>query len=770
MNSEDILKAIDAEFQALYKAESWILGFDEFLNLFMHQPYTVGRNAAQVLVDAIDHFGKYEVQAPGGTLTRYRIFDAERDDGRNRLCGQEQAAYNLIRHLRIFAESKVDKLILLHGPNGSSKSTLVKLLARALERYTGLPEGHTYTFRFLFEGRNTEERLGFARGSASGKGASIKPAEKTGGFNSLAHEPEDRIAFKIESVMREHPLLLLPRDHRRHVIDAALQAAKKAGRYKPHFERVKSPYLWDGELSGRSHQIVDALLKSYEGNLSKVLAHVQVVRWTASRRYREGIVTIEPQQSVDAGVRVMDLDMGSDIPPALQGMRLIDIVGELADGAGGLVEYTDIFKRPMEMNKYLLQTIEEGMVSLPSALQPLNAVLIASANEKYLEAFKKAPDFPSYKGRVELVMVPYLLQWRTEMLIYQDYVRSLNISCAPHTLETAAQLAVLTRLRRPDPDHYAAGLKNAIDSLSPFEKMMLYDAGATPQRLSSEEARLLVTSREGLYHEFDNDYISFEGFEGAAFEGRFGLSAREIRMILADAYQATLGRLVTPKDVLDRFAEMLKHKSVYLFLQVEPQGKYFDHMANLREVRRRWLQAVLDELFRASGLVKPGEFERVLENYIGHVRAHVSGAKYKNPQTGALEPPNKKVFERVEQQLGVKEDSDSYRRSLLQRAAAWKLDHPESELVVPAVFPDLIKQLRVASLQAQFAILEPALRGILVLEDPAAFNSLPEAPRILARTTYDAMLRDFQYDGYAARQVASLVLSEGPDLLKSLVE
>jgi hypothetical protein len=107
---------------------------------------------------------------------------------------------------------------------------------------------------------------------------------------------------------------------------------------------------------------------------------------------------------------------------------------------------------------------------------------------------------------------------------------------------------------------------------------------------------------------------------------------------------------------------------------------------------------------------------------------------------------------------------------LLQRAAAWKLDHPEGDLLIPAVFPDLVKQLRVAALQSQYAILEPALRGMLVLEDETALNSLPEAPRSLARSTFQIMIDEFKYDDYAVRQIASLVLAEGPELLKTLVE
>ena len=45
----------------------------------------------------------------------------------------------------------VDKLILLHGPNGSAKTSLVAASASArLERYSRKPEGALYRFNWVF--------------------------------------------------------------------------------------------------------------------------------------------------------------------------------------------------------------------------------------------------------------------------------------------------------------------------------------------------------------------------------------------------------------------------------------------------------------------------------------------------------------------------------------------------------------------------------------------------------------------------------------------
>ena len=53
---------------------------------------------------------------------------------------------------------------------------------------------------------------------------------------------------------------------------------------------------------------------------------------------------------------------------------------------------------------------------MPNFRAHLDLVLSGSANEKQLNMFKRTPDFSSFKGRLALVRVPYLLQYSKEPL------------------------------------------------------------------------------------------------------------------------------------------------------------------------------------------------------------------------------------------------------------------------------------------------------------------------------------------------------------------
>ena len=52
---------------------------------------------------------------------------------------------------------------------------------------------------------------------------------------------------------------------------------------------------------------------------------------------------------------------------------------------------------------------DTGVIKLTSGNVVLDSVLVATTNDKHLDAFKTVPDFNSFKGRFELINVPYLL-------------------------------------------------------------------------------------------------------------------------------------------------------------------------------------------------------------------------------------------------------------------------------------------------------------------------------------------------------------------------
>src|SRR5690606_1923074 len=123
-----------------FDSEKRVLSFDEYLALFIESPWRYSRDAARYLRDCLDWFGTYEIEKPSGPVKRWRLFDLEFErlessdaadlgTGHDYLVGQERLQRDFYRILSNFVrEGRTNRLILLHGPNGSAKSTFVGCL------------------------------------------------------------------------------------------------------------------------------------------------------------------------------------------------------------------------------------------------------------------------------------------------------------------------------------------------------------------------------------------------------------------------------------------------------------------------------------------------------------------------------------------------------------------------------------------------------------------------------------------------------------------
>src|SRR5439155_782970 len=86
-------------------------------------------------------------------------------------------------------------------------------------------------------------------------------------------------------------------------------------------------------------------------------------------------------------------------------------------------------------------------------------------NEIHLAAFREHPEFPSFRGRIELVRAPYLKSWLDELSIYDAQIAPfVNRHVAPHATRVAAQFAVLTRMRQPEAKRYSDALATTASS------------------------------------------------------------------------------------------------------------------------------------------------------------------------------------------------------------------------------------------------------------------------------------------------------------------
>src|ERR671935_2052588 len=627
------LQNVGEQVQQAFLRNKTILSFQEYTEAYFERPRVHARDSAQYIRDCFDYYGTTTVQRPSGTLRRFKLFDRPFDVGPNSsqegeggapVCGQEEVQNAIYRILSGFVRAgRMNKLILLHGPNGSAKSSIVAAIQRALEDYSRKEEGQLYRFNWIFPSEKlVKGSIGFGETGSGGARA----------VETYAHLEGEQVDARIQCELKDHPLFLLPRGERQRLLRETT---------KPDDKFQLSQGILEGELCAKCRQIYAALLQSYNGDVLKVLRHVQVERFYISRRYMAGAVTVEPQMAVDADYRQVTHDRSHGaLPGALQNLALFEPYGPLVAGNRGVIEFSDLLKRPLEHYKYLLGTVETGVARMSHFLLHLDCALIASSNEKHLSAFKEMSDFASFKGRIELVRVPYLRSVSEERQVYEfRLLETVGKHIAPHSSWVAAEWAVLTRLQKPVTDRYKGDLRKLADHLTPLEKARLYDEGRAPDRLSSQQARELKKHLQDFWRESDN-YPNYEG--------RTGASARELKTAIGNAAQNANYRCLTPQAVLEELESLTRDKSVYEFLQQEVVDGYHDHEEFVRVAEGEYLDVLDEEVREAMGLVSEKQYRTMFERYVLHVLAWTRGERLRNPHTGEMERPDEEMMAQTE--------------------------------------------------------------------------------------------------------------------------
>ncbi|MEO8902420.1 MAG: serine protein kinase PrkA [Polyangiaceae bacterium] len=734
------LARIALSVQKEFKEERRLLSFNEYLKLFATDCVRHSRDASRYVRDMFDHFGRETVTRPWGELSRFRLFDlpflAPGEARSDALVGQEAVQAEIYRALSNFArEGRANRVLLLHGPNGSAKSTVAACIAKALEHYSCQDEGALYRFHWVFPTQAT------LRGSIGFGGKRAQGAEDS----SYAHLPDEQIDSRLFVEVRDHPLFLIPLEARKELLERMFKEV--------HAPAPPPAWMLRGTLSHKSQQVYEALLTSYGGSLDEVLRHVQVERYFISRRYRVGAVTLGPQLSVDAGERQVTADRSlSALPTALQSMTLFEAYGELVDAAGGMIEFSDLLKRPLDAFKYLQITAETGEVALRSQNVQVNCVMLASGNELHLNAFREHPEFESFRGRLELIRAPYLLSWPDEQRIYDSQIASqVQKHVAPHATRMAAMFAVLTRMRRPVSERYDKPLQDLVTELTAIEKLDLYASGTAPNRLDDDSGKLLRAAIDQLYRESEAYPV---------YEGSIGASPREMRTVLLDAAQDTRFDCLSPLAVLSELDKLCERTGEYNWLQEERlAGGYHDHVLFRKALHARLLDAFEDEFRIASGLVDETRYSDLFDRYVTHVSYWVKGEKFRNPLTGQYEEPDERMMREVEALLGSPDKPEDLRNNLIGTIAAWAIDHPDTRLDNGRVFASQLRRLRESAFGERRVAVATLCRDLVALlrEEGSGLN---DARRLAAEKALGVLETRFGYQRGSAGDAAVALVRE----------
>jgi serine protein kinase len=434
----------------LYRDLSWEGSFEDYLQLIRKRP-EVTRNAFQRVYDMIISYGTEEYIDNKKKLVRYNFFRDEIDSGKDGIFGLDIPLMRLVHVLKAAAEGygPERRVILLHGPVGSSKSTIARLLKKGLEAYSRTPEGALYTYEWV----NLKE-------------------------NGVSHNDTELCP------MHDEPLRLIPMSWRGRAVD-------ELGLSNEHYT-VKV----EGDLNPACRFIFRQLLDRYKGDWSQMISnHIKVKRLLLSEKDRVGIGTFQPkdEKNQDSTELTGDInyrkiaEYGSDSDP-----RAFNFDGEFNIANRGIVEFVEMLKLDVAFLYDLLGASQEHKIKPKKFAQTdIDEVIIGHTNEAEYKKLLNNEFMEALRDRTIKIDIPYITKLQEEIRIYEKDFNARRISgkhIAPHTLEVAAMWAVLTRLEEPKKHN-----------LTLLQKMKLYDGKILPGYTQDTVKELRKeTKREGM--------------------------------------------------------------------------------------------------------------------------------------------------------------------------------------------------------------------------------------------------------------------------------
>lgn len=712
-----------------------VMSFEEYLLQVEKNPSLECRSSCKYLKDMFDYFGRDD---KGGL----QLFKRSNPNS-TAVYGHQKVYQQIYQNLNNFIEEGFNnKFILLVGPNGSAKSSIVRKIMEGAEDYSRTKEGALYTFSWIFPIDS------FVKGTLG-----LGQERRESALKTYAYLEDRDISSILTSDLRDHPLLLIPPKERQKLIDGLKSLS-------PHdLDIIKRSYLYHGDISKRNRMIFDALLQSYQGNYQEVFKHIRIERFTISKRYSVGAVTIEPQLHVDLRMQQITMDRRlATLPPSLQSINLFSIQGENAMANRGILEFSDLLKRPLDAFKYLIMTMESKTINLQGILTELDIFFIGTSNEIHLSAFKQHPDYYSFRGRINFIKVPYLLNADDEKNIYQDQVRALksNTCFEPRSIGCLCLWAVMTRLRPSLTKNYKdKKLGDLVTSLSPLEKALLYTNENMPGRLDSEEKKILKVNIQEVFKEFENENL---------YEGKFGISPREIKQIIYEL--SSKHNIVTFIEVLDFLSHFIERKNEYDFLNIAPQGDYANPLRFIELLKDYELDLFDNHLRDSLSLVDDRSYESYIARYIQNITCIIKGEKIRNSITGRYDDADMYFVREFEANISLKESAENFRSHMLTTLGAYSLDNPNKKIVYTEVFSDIVKILRESFRSEQKKVIINMAKNLVFyideVEDPnhKKSSSLSEDGRKEIDSVLDKLQNKYHYSRVGALTLVRNLIKE----------
>jgi serine protein kinase len=488
---------------------NWTGSFEDYLQIVQENP-AVTRTAYQRLYDMILSYGYEEKIDNKKKIIHYNFFDDPDHQGQDAVFGLSISLMRLVHVIKSAAMGygAQKRVILLHGPVGSAKSTIARLLKSGLERYSRRVEGAVYTYEWMIP-----EELQYVTG-----GEELFP-----------------------SPMNEEPLRLIPQEWREQAFDSL--GLKIEGRLL----KIK------GDVNPACRLIFKELMAHYDGDWAKVIQHIRVKRLILSEKDRVGIGTFQPkdEKNQDSTELTGDINykkialFGSDSDP-----RAFNFDGEFNIANRGIIEFIEILKLDVAFLYDLLGATQEHKIKPKKFPQTdIDEVIIGHTNEAEYRKLLSNEFMEALRDRTIKVDIPYITRYTQEVQIYRkdftgDKIRGKHV--APHTLEMAGMWGILTRLEEPKKH-----------DLTLLQKLKLYDGkslpGFTQDNVKELRKETIREGMDGISPRYIQDKIS-----NALVSERSETSINPFMVLSEMASGLKQNSMITDEKLRQRYLDLLE--------------------------------------------------------------------------------------------------------------------------------------------------------------------------------------------------------------------
>jgi len=404
---------------------------------------------------------------------------------------------------------------------------------------------------------------------------------------------------------------------------------------------LKDRPFWSGKLGVK---LTGELCPVCQQNLEMNHSTDGLLRWhelpiqrvTFSEQKRCGIGTFQPSdpKSQDISELIGSVNMSKLALYDENDPRAYQFDGELQVANRGVMEYIEILKADIKFHYTLITVAQEQKIKAPKfPMMDIDTCLISHTNQTEFDKFASNKENEALHDRIFLVKAPWNDMVSEEVKIYQKMIDESefhDIHIAPHTLELAAQFAVLSRMKE----------SKICNSL--IKKMRLYDGEYIEEFSQGRDIDVKELREEG---KTKNECM------GDGMSPRFITDS--INTIMAS--KNTSCKCVTALDIIKSIRDNFEHHLGHGEKDVERYKEIL--MGDENSIVSEYKEFAKAEVSKAFVHAFDDQADELFRRYEVNAKAYCKKDTIYNEITGTHEEADEDIMRSIEEQVPVPQES-----------------------------------------------------------------------------------------------------------------